>query len=124
MDTEADLFYRQLPKVVGKTFLDPLIKQRLSFNEINPVYVNKLIQVITLNETKYGVFFFQELHAHLNGSVSFETMETLIKRKPQLNIEHSMTAIRRGQRRSLDECVSNTSHKHTNILIITFKNKS
>uniref|UniRef100_A0A673GD30 Adenosine deaminase-like protein n=1 Tax=Sinocyclocheilus rhinocerous TaxID=307959 RepID=A0A673GD30_9TELE len=60
MDTEADLFYRQLPKV--------------------------------------------ELHAHLNGSVSFETMETLIKRKPHLNIEHSMTAIRRGQRRSLDEC--------------------
>ncbi|KAI2648344.1 Adenosine deaminase-like protein [Labeo rohita] len=60
MDTEADLFYRQLPKV--------------------------------------------ELHAHLNGSVSFETMETLIKRKPHLNIEHSMTAIRHGQRRTLDEC--------------------
>uniref|UniRef100_A0A8C1U7J1 Adenosine deaminase-like n=1 Tax=Cyprinus carpio TaxID=7962 RepID=A0A8C1U7J1_CYPCA len=60
MDTEADLFYRLLPKV--------------------------------------------ELHAHLNGSVSSETMETLIKRKPHLNIEHSMTAIRRGQRRSLDTC--------------------
>lgn len=54
MDTEADLFYRQLPKVVGKTFLDPLIKQTLSFNA---VYVNKLIQVIALNEMKYGVFF-------------------------------------------------------------------
>ncbi|XP_036424201.1 adenosine deaminase-like protein [Colossoma macropomum] len=60
MDREADLFYRQLPKV--------------------------------------------ELHAHLNGSVSFETMEKLIARKPHLNIEHSMTAIRSGQRRTLDEC--------------------
>uniref|UniRef100_A0A673JHM7 Adenosine deaminase-like n=1 Tax=Sinocyclocheilus rhinocerous TaxID=307959 RepID=A0A673JHM7_9TELE len=59
MDTEADLFYRQLPKV--------------------------------------------ELHAHLNGSVSFETMETLIKRKPHL-IEHRMTAILSGQRRALHEC--------------------
>ncbi|KTG33308.1 hypothetical protein cypCar_00001440 [Cyprinus carpio] len=72
MDTEADLFYRLLPKV--------------------------------------------ELHAHLNGSVSSETMETLIKRKPHLNIEHSMTAIRRGQRRSLDECVTHTHTHHINTL--------
>ncbi|XP_064807253.1 adenosine deaminase-like protein isoform X1 [Oncorhynchus masou masou] len=56
---EADLFYRQLPKV--------------------------------------------ELHAHLNGSVSFSTIEKLVARKPHLNIEHSMTAIRSGQRRTLDE---------------------
>ncbi|XP_066505567.1 adenosine deaminase-like protein [Hoplias malabaricus] len=60
METEADIFFRKLPKV--------------------------------------------ELHAHLNGSVSFETMEKLIARKPHLNIEHSMTAIRSGQRRTLDEC--------------------
>ncbi|XP_032401663.1 N6-Methyl-AMP deaminase isoform X1 [Xiphophorus hellerii] len=45
-----------------------------------------------------------ELHAHLNGSVSVQTMEKLIRRKPQLNIEHSMTAIGKGQRRTLDEC--------------------
>ncbi len=57
MDTEADLFYRQLPKVVGQIFLDQLIKQTLYFNDLNAVYVNKLIQVITLNEMKYGVFF-------------------------------------------------------------------
>ncbi|KAM4618694.1 N6-Methyl-AMP deaminase [Polymixia lowei] len=60
MDNEADIFYRELPKV--------------------------------------------ELHAHLNGSVSFQTIEKLITRKPHLNIEHSMTAIRSGQRRTLDEC--------------------
>ncbi|KAK7877526.1 hypothetical protein WMY93_031772 [Mugilogobius chulae] len=60
MDNEADVFYRELPKV--------------------------------------------ELHAHLNGSVSFQTIEKLIRRKPQLNIEHSMTAIGKGQRRTLDEC--------------------
>ncbi|XP_047453138.1 adenosine deaminase-like protein [Mugil cephalus] len=45
-----------------------------------------------------------ELHAHLNGSVSFQTIEKLISRKPHLNIEHSMTAIGKGQRRTLDEC--------------------
>uniref|UniRef100_A0A3P8RQD7 N6-Methyl-AMP deaminase n=1 Tax=Amphiprion percula TaxID=161767 RepID=A0A3P8RQD7_AMPPE len=52
--------------------------------------------------------FYQDLpkvlHAHLNGSVSFQTIEKLISRKPQLNIEHSMTAIGKGQRRTLDEC--------------------
>ncbi|KAK6319771.1 hypothetical protein J4Q44_G00088780 [Coregonus suidteri] len=57
MEKEADLFYRQLPKV--------------------------------------------ELHAHLNGSVSFSTIEKLMARKPHLNIEHGMTAIRSGQRRKL-----------------------
>nr|XP_057943863.1 adenosine deaminase-like protein [Doryrhamphus excisus] len=45
-----------------------------------------------------------ELHAHLNGSVSFHTMEKLMKRKPHLNIDHHMTAIGKGQRRSLEEC--------------------
>ncbi|XP_076589678.1 N6-Methyl-AMP deaminase [Chaetodon auriga] len=60
MDSEADVFYRELPKV--------------------------------------------ELHAHLNGSVSFQTIEKLLSRKPHLDIEHSMTAIGKGQRRTLDEC--------------------
>uniref|UniRef100_A0A8C9VVV1 N6-Methyl-AMP deaminase n=1 Tax=Scleropages formosus TaxID=113540 RepID=A0A8C9VVV1_SCLFO len=45
-----------------------------------------------------------ELHAHLNGSISVATMERLIARKPHLNIKHSMTAIHKGQRRTLDEC--------------------
>ncbi|TDH09511.1 hypothetical protein EPR50_G00087410 [Perca flavescens] len=45
-----------------------------------------------------------ELHAHLNGSVSFQTIEKLISRKPHLNIEHGMTAIGKGQLRTLDEC--------------------
>ncbi|XP_060891641.1 adenosine deaminase-like protein [Labrus mixtus] len=60
MEKEADVFYRELPKV--------------------------------------------ELHAHLNGSVSSQTIEKLISRKPHLNIEHDMTAIGKGQRRTLDEC--------------------
>ncbi|XP_037307848.1 adenosine deaminase-like protein [Pungitius pungitius] len=45
-----------------------------------------------------------ELHAHLNGSVSFDTIEKLISRKPHLNIEHGMTAIGKGQQRTLEEC--------------------
>ncbi|KAK5902043.1 hypothetical protein CesoFtcFv8_007340 [Champsocephalus esox] len=45
-----------------------------------------------------------ELHAHLNGSVSCPTIEKLISRKPHLNIGHGMTAIGKGQRRTLDEC--------------------
>ncbi|XP_075995544.1 N6-Methyl-AMP deaminase [Genypterus blacodes] len=60
MEQQADIFYRELPKV--------------------------------------------ELHAHLNGSVSVRTVEKLISRKPQLNIKHDMTAIGKGQRRTLDEC--------------------
>ncbi|KAK1157882.1 adenosine deaminase-like protein isoform X2 [Acipenser oxyrinchus oxyrinchus] len=60
MQDEADLFYRQLPKV--------------------------------------------ELHAHLNGSISSATMQRLVAQKPHLHIQHSMTAINRGQRRTLDEC--------------------
>lgn len=47
----------------------------------------------------------QELHAHLNGSVSSQTIEKLIRRKPHLNIQHSMTAIGKGQRRTLEEYV-------------------
>lgn len=58
-----------------------------------------------LSCTSAVIFFFamQELHAHLNGSVSSDTIDKLIARKPHLNIEQSMTAIRSGQRRTLDE---------------------
>ncbi|XP_015248989.1 PREDICTED: adenosine deaminase-like protein [Cyprinodon variegatus] len=45
-----------------------------------------------------------ELHAHLNGSVSVQSIEKLIQRKPELNIQQGMTAIGKGQRRTLDEC--------------------
>ncbi|XP_028814948.1 N6-Methyl-AMP deaminase [Denticeps clupeoides] len=45
-----------------------------------------------------------ELHAHLNGSVSSATVEKLVASKPHLNIHQNMTAIRGGQRRTLDEC--------------------
>eukprot|EP00066_Takifugu_rubripes_P004309 XP_003967573.1 PREDICTED: adenosine deaminase-like protein [Takifugu rubripes] len=55
-----------------------------------------------------GVFYRRlpkvELHAHLNGSVSYQTIEKLSKQKPHLNIEQNMTAIGKGQRRTLDEC--------------------
>ncbi|XP_040894824.1 adenosine deaminase-like protein [Toxotes jaculatrix] len=55
-----------------------------------------------------GVFYRQlpkvELHAHLNGSVSPETIEKLICRKPHLNIKQSMTAIGKNQERTLEEC--------------------
>ncbi|KAJ8002583.1 hypothetical protein DPEC_G00160410 [Dallia pectoralis] len=59
-------------------------------------------------ENEVDLFYRQmpkvELHAHLNGSVSFSTIEKLTARKPHLNIEHNMTAICSGQRRTLDEC--------------------
>ncbi|XP_061576931.1 adenosine deaminase-like protein [Cololabis saira] len=45
-----------------------------------------------------------ELHAHLNGSVSVQTMEKLISQKQHLNIDHSRTAVGKGQSRTLDEC--------------------
>ncbi|XP_043934589.1 adenosine deaminase-like protein isoform X2 [Protopterus annectens] len=46
----------------------------------------------------------EELHAHLNGSISPSTMEKLIAQKPHLNINHDMVMIRKGQKRTLEEC--------------------
>ncbi|XP_043557098.1 adenosine deaminase-like protein [Chiloscyllium plagiosum] len=59
--------------------------------------------------TKTTMNFYQalpkvELHAHLNTSISTTTMEKLIQQKPHLNIQHYMTAIRKGQKRTMDEC--------------------
>ncbi|XP_078711025.1 N6-Methyl-AMP deaminase [Lampetra fluviatilis] len=45
-----------------------------------------------------------ELHAHINGSISEATMEKLMHKKPHLNVQHSMTMIKKGQQRSLEEC--------------------
>ncbi|XP_067849247.1 adenosine deaminase-like protein isoform X2 [Heptranchias perlo] len=45
-----------------------------------------------------------ELHAHLNASISSTIMEKLILQKPHLNIQHNMTMIRKGQKRTLEEC--------------------
>ena len=90
MEQQADIFYRELPKVVSVVFT---------------VIILSITRFAFLANLKLcGVF--QELHAHLNGSVSFQTIEKLIARKPHLNIEHNMTAIRSGQRRTLDEYVS------------------
>lgn len=51
---------------------------------------------------------FQELHAHINGSISAETIEKLIQRKAacaNLNNKVSQweTTIRKGDKRSLQE---------------------
>ncbi|XP_078088994.1 N6-Methyl-AMP deaminase isoform X2 [Mustelus asterias] len=46
----------------------------------------------------------EELHAHLNASISNSTMEKLMLQKPHLNIQHNMTVIRKGQKRTLEEC--------------------
>ncbi|KAM5235837.1 N6-Methyl-AMP deaminase [Ctenodactylus gundi] len=45
-----------------------------------------------------------ELHAHLNGSISSDTMKKLIARKPDLKIHSQMTMIDKGKKRSLEEC--------------------
>ncbi|KAJ7311262.1 hypothetical protein JRQ81_006876 [Phrynocephalus forsythii] len=45
-----------------------------------------------------------ELHAHLNGSISSETMKKLLAQKPDLQIHDRMTAIDKGKTRSLEEC--------------------
>ena len=93
MEQQADIFYRELPKVVCVVFTVIIF----------PSHVLHFFAILNL----CGAF--QELHAHLNGSVSFQTIEKLIARKPHLNIEHNMTAIRSGQRRTLDEYVSGLS---------------
>uniref|UniRef100_A0A8C9MB14 N6-Methyl-AMP deaminase n=1 Tax=Panthera tigris altaica TaxID=74533 RepID=A0A8C9MB14_PANTA len=45
-----------------------------------------------------------ELHAHLNGSISSNTMKKLIAKKPDLKIHDQMTMIDKGKKRTLEEC--------------------
>ncbi|XP_076983795.1 N6-Methyl-AMP deaminase isoform X2 [Tamandua tetradactyla] len=45
-----------------------------------------------------------ELHAHLNGSISSNTMKKLIAKKPDLKIHNQMTVIDKGKKRTLEEC--------------------
>ncbi|XP_069862029.1 adenosine deaminase-like protein isoform X2 [Dipodomys merriami] len=45
-----------------------------------------------------------ELHAHLNGSISSNTMKKLIAKKPNLKICDHMTMIDKGKKRTLEEC--------------------
>lgn len=44
-----------------------------------------------------------ELHAHLNGSISSNTMKKLIAKKPGLKIDNQMTMIDKGKKRTLKE---------------------
>ncbi|EHB05836.1 Adenosine deaminase-like protein [Heterocephalus glaber] len=45
-----------------------------------------------------------ELHAHLNGSISSNTMKKLIPKKPNPDINNQMTVIDKGKKRTLEEC--------------------
>jgi hypothetical protein len=45
---------------------------------------------------------FQELHAHINGSISVATMEKLLKRKPYL-ASCDLTNFKINERKTLDE---------------------
>ncbi|XP_061078061.1 adenosine deaminase-like protein isoform X1 [Conger conger] len=72
------------------------------------LYITDYINLFsTLMEKPADSFYRQlpkvELHAHLNGSISVATMENLISRKPHLNVQHSMTAIHKGQHRTLGQ---------------------
>lgn len=49
------------------------------------------------------ILLFQELHAHLNGSISSNTIKKLIAKKPDLKIHDQMTMIDKGKRRTLEE---------------------
>ncbi|NXU47498.1 ADAL protein, partial [Turnix velox] len=45
-----------------------------------------------------------ELHAHLNGCISSDTMKKLMAQKPYLQIQNGMTVIDKGKKRTLEEC--------------------
>nr|XP_045013187.1 adenosine deaminase-like protein isoform X2 [Jaculus jaculus] len=53
-----------------------------------------------------------ELHAHLNGSISSNTMKKLIAKKPDLKIHDEMTVIDKGKKRTLEECFQMFSIVH------------
>ncbi|TEA28793.1 hypothetical protein DBR06_SOUSAS24510052 [Sousa chinensis] len=48
-------------------------------------------------------FLSEELHAHLNGSISSNTIKKLIAKKPGLKIHYQMTMIDKGKKRTLEE---------------------
>nr|XP_060611737.1 adenosine deaminase-like protein [Anolis sagrei ordinatus] len=66
-----------------------------------------------------------ELHAHLNGSISSDTMKKLMASKPELQLSDRMTTIDKGKKRSLEECFQmfQMIHRITNrtedILMVT-----
>ncbi|XP_032153596.1 adenosine deaminase-like protein isoform X1 [Sapajus apella] len=66
-----------------------------------------------------------ELHAHLNGSISSNTMKKLVAQKPDLHIHDQMTVINKGKKRTLEECFQmfQTIHQLTSspedILMVT-----
>lgn len=103
MDGNAE-FYKDLPKVV-RELCNVVVFHEKKKNVLGEADEGKTAGVCCLlyNANVSVLICEQELHAHLNGSVSVQTMEKLIRRKPHLNIEHSMTAIGKGQRRTLDE---------------------
>ncbi|KAJ6664291.1 hypothetical protein lerEdw1_008510 [Lerista edwardsae] len=66
-----------------------------------------------------------ELHAHLNGSISSDTMKKLMAQKPNLPIKNGMTMIDKGKKRSLEECfqmfqiIHQITNRTEDILMIT-----
>ncbi|KAL8196951.1 UNVERIFIED_CONTAM: hypothetical protein K2H54_002811 [Gekko kuhli] len=66
-----------------------------------------------------------ELHAHLNGSISSETMKKLMAQKPNLQVHNGMTMIDKGKKRSLEECfqmfqiIHQVTSRTEDILMIT-----
>ncbi|XP_044294890.1 adenosine deaminase-like protein isoform X1 [Varanus komodoensis] len=67
----------------------------------------------------------KELHAHLNGSISSETMKKLMAQKPDLQIDIDMTVIDKGKKRSLEECfqmfqlIHQITNRTEDILMVT-----
>ncbi|XP_062819386.1 adenosine deaminase-like protein isoform X1 [Anolis carolinensis] len=66
-----------------------------------------------------------ELHAHLNGSISSDTMKKLISAKPELRLSNEMTTIDKGKKRSLEECfqmfqmIHQITNRTEDILMVT-----
>ncbi|XP_062998949.1 adenosine deaminase-like protein [Elgaria multicarinata webbii] len=66
-----------------------------------------------------------ELHAHLNGSISSDTMKKLLAQKPDLEINNGMTMIDKGKKRSLEECfqmfqiIHQITNRTEDILMVT-----
>ncbi|XP_077174484.1 N6-Methyl-AMP deaminase [Paroedura picta] len=81
-------------------------------------------------EEKEAHRFFQklpkvELHAHLNGSISPETMKKLMAQKPHLQVHRGMTVVDKGEKRSLEECfemfriIHQVTNRTEDILMVT-----
>lgn len=99
-------FFKKVPKIVRIWKVFSVVSFKIS-NRAKKRFCHGE-DVCGLYISRLTIINFQELHAHINGSISAETIEKLIKRKSDQVKENCLvskwqTTIQKGDKRDLDE---------------------